>query len=218
MEDLFRGRLVRLASDDPEVGSRASARWQRNPEFQRLVDTEPPTLWSTHKIKEWIEKNLDKTYSDEYFFTIHLLEAAESMIDESMIDQSMVDQSIVDQPIVDQPIGFVGLRNVLWNQRDAWVGIGIGEAKYWGKGYGTDAMLLALRYGFMELNLERVSLSVFASNQRAIRSYEKAGFRPEGLKRQVIRRDGVVEDVLYMGILRQEWLAQGSGGENDVGR
>lgn len=191
MEDLFRGNLVRLAADDPEVKGEAFSRWGRNLEFQRMLDTEPPTLWSAKKIKEWIEKELEKEIPDEYFFTIHLLNP-------------------------DQLIGFVDLRDVHWNQRDAWVGIGIGEPRYWNNGYGTDAMRLALRYAFMELSLERVSLSVFATNQRAIRSYEKAGFRPEGVKRQVIHRDGMIEDVLYMGILRQEWLTQNGGGENDA--
>jgi RimJ/RimL family protein N-acetyltransferase len=192
MEDLFHGKLVRLASDDPDTASQAASRWRRNSEYQRLLDTEPPQLWSAKKIKDWIEKGLEKEFPGEYFFTIHVLDS-------------------------DRLIGFVGLRGIRWNQRDAWVGIGIGEREYWGQGYGTDAMRLALRYAFMELSLERVSLSVFATNQRAIRSYEKTGFKPEGVKRQVIHRDGKVEDVLYMGILRQEWVALNDEGENNAG-
>ena len=66
---------------------------------------------------------------------------------------------------------------VNWNGRDAFVGLGIGETEYWNKGYGTDVMNVLLRYAFMELNLLRVTLSVFEYNPRAIRSYEKAGFR-----------------------------------------
>jgi RimJ/RimL family protein N-acetyltransferase len=68
----------------------------------------------------------------------------------------------------------------------------------------------------MELGLERVSLDVFLSNERAIRSYEKAGFRREGIERQKTHRDGKTEDVLYMGILRQEWLVQNETGGKDV--
>ena len=191
MEDLFRGKLVRLASDDPETVSKASSRWHRNSGYQRLLDTEPPQLWSAKKIKEWIEQGIEKEFSDEYYFSVHILDG-------------------------DRLIGFVGVRGIRWNQRDAWVGIGIGESEYWNNGYGTDAMRLALRYAFMELSLERVSLSVFASNQRAVRSYEKAGFKPEGVERQVVHRDGKTEDVLYMGILRQEWLTQNPGGVNDA--
>ena len=87
------------------------------------------------------------------------------------------------------------------------MGIGIGEREFWGKGYGTDAMDLILRYAFVELNLRRVSLNVFEFNQRALRSYEKAGFQLEGRQRQVMQREGRRSDILYMGILREEWMA-----------
>ena len=93
-----------------------------------------------------------------------------------------------------------------WAHGEGWVGIGLGERDYWGNGYGTDAMRLMLRFAFDELNLWRVSLGVFAYNPRAIRSYEKAGFRREGLVRGDCRRDGQRWDSVFMGILRDEWL------------
>ena len=88
------------------------------------------------------------------------------------------------------------------------MGIGIGERQDWNNGYGTDAMQVILRYAFMELNLRRVTLNVFEYNPRAIRSYEKAGFRHEGRIRQYLNRDGQRWDILYMGILREEWMEQ----------
>jgi len=94
-----------------------------------------------------------------------------------------------------RPIGDVGLDGIRWNHGDCFVGIGLGEREYWSKGYGT------------ELNLERVSLNVFAYNARAIRSYEKVGFIHEGSMRQYLNRDSQRWDILYMGILRQEWEA-----------
>jgi len=102
-------------------------------------------------------------------------------------------------------LGLVGLDGILWNQGTAWVGIGIGEREYWGKGYGTDAMRTILHYGFDELNLHRVSLNVFEYNQRAIHSYEKAGFTIEGRMRQCLRREGQRWDLIFMGILREDW-------------
>ena len=83
--------------------------------------------------------------------------------------------------------------------------IGLGEQEYWGKGYGTEAMKLALHYAFSELNLRRVSLGVFAYNQRAVHSYEKTGFRLEGRMRGMLMRQGKRWDILFMGILREEW-------------
>jgi RimJ/RimL family protein N-acetyltransferase len=191
MENLFLGKLVRLAADEPETLGKAFARWNRNSEYRRLMDTEPPQMWSAKSIQEWLEKDMEKEAPDQCFFTIHTLEG-------------------------DRLIGFIALSSIRWSQGEAWVGVGIGETEYWGRGYGTDAMRLALRYAFMELGLERVSLDVFLSNERAIRSYEKAGFRREGIERQKTHRDGKTEDVLYMGILRQEWLVQNETGGKDV--
>ena len=74
-----------------------------------------------------------------------------------------------------------------------------------GRGYGTEAVRLALRYAFDYLNLRRVALLVQANNARAIRAYEKAGFRHEGCLREEAYRGGRYIDVLAMGILREEF-------------
>ena len=66
-------------------------------------------------------------------------------------------------------------------------------------------MKVLLRYAFEELNLHRVNLSVFEYNPRAIRSYEKAGFRHEGRQRDALHRCGKRWDMLYMGILKSDW-------------
>ncbi|MCK4899416.1 MAG: GNAT family N-acetyltransferase, partial [Anaerolineales bacterium] len=79
----------------------------------------------------------------------------------------------------------------------------------WGKGFGTDAVSVILRYAFHELNLHRVSLGVFEYNRRARRSYEKVGFSVEGRIRGDMLRQGRRWDVFIMGILREEWLKQG---------
>ena len=84
-------------------------------------------------------------------------------------------------------------------------GIALGEKQYWSQGYGTKATKTVLRYAFHELNLHRVELEVFAYNPRAIRCYEKAGFRHEGTRRQSHFHDGQYHDAYRMGILREEF-------------
>ena len=74
-----------------------------------------------------------------------------------------------------------------------------------GKGYGTEAVRLALKFAFDYLNLERVALSVQANNPRAIRAYEKAGFVREGVLRRDAYRNGKYIDIVQMGILREEF-------------
>ena len=115
----------------------------------------------------------------------------------------------------DRLLGDADLSVINWGSRDAFVGIGIGEREFWGKGYGTDAMRLLLRYAFTELNLRRVSLNVFEFNERAIRSYEKVGFRLEGRERQVMQREGRRWDLIDMGILREEWMEENGNKNKD---
>jgi RimJ/RimL family protein N-acetyltransferase len=83
----------------------------------------------------------------------------------------------------------------------------LGEPEEWGKGYGSEATRLVLRYAFETLNLNRVWLHVYEYNERGLRAYEKAGFRREGRLRQEMFRDGRYWDTIVMGILRDEWLA-----------
>jgi RimJ/RimL family protein N-acetyltransferase len=89
--------------------------------------------------------------------------------------------------------------------------ITIGEPDAWGLGYGTEAAELMLWLAFERIGLHRVALSVFGFNERAIRSYEKAGFTVEGRDREAIVRDGQRWDELTMGILAPEWRSRRAG-------
>jgi RimJ/RimL family protein N-acetyltransferase len=187
MMDLFRGELVRLTAEDPETIAKLDVRWQRDSEFMRLADNDPILFSSQKKIREDLEKRFEKGLKPErYPFSVHTLDG-------------------------DQLIGFFGLYVELIHS-EAWVGIGIGERDFWSKGYGTDMMKVCLRYAFMELGVQRISLGLHAYNERALRSYEKAGFQLEGRTRQDVMREGKRTDTLWMGILRDEWLQQ--NGEN----
>ena len=104
-------------------------------------------------------------------------------------------------------LGNCGLHQIDWSNRHAVFGIFIGDKNHWSKGYGTDAMKVILRFAFQELNLRRVTLNTFEYNPRAIRSYGKAGFILEGSERGYLYREGQRWDLIYMGILREEWLA-----------
>jgi RimJ/RimL family protein N-acetyltransferase len=102
-------------------------------------------------------------------------------------------------------IGNVGFISIDWRVRATEIGIFIGEKQLWNQGYGGEAMRLMLRHGFQTLNLNRICLRVLATNPRAIRSYEKAGFVHEGRQRQGDYQNGEYIDVLLMSVLRSEW-------------
>lgn len=105
----------------------------------------------------------------------------------------------------DRLIGVTGLHNIHAVNRSASFGINIGDRTFQNKGYGTEATLLCLRYGFEELNLNRIALSVFSNNPRAIRCYQKAGFVQEGCLRQAVFRNGRYENEYRFAVLREEW-------------
>jgi RimJ/RimL family protein N-acetyltransferase len=107
------------------------------------------------------------------------------------------------------PIGNTGLHHIHWQDRNAELGILIGEKDYWSKGYGTDAIRTLLRFAFEELNLHRVGLIVDEDNPRAIRCYEKCGFRREGTMRDAVYRGGRYKAQHIMGVLADEFAPEG---------
>lgn len=104
-------------------------------------------------------------------------------------------------------IGTCQLHSIHMIHRTAELQIRIGEIAERGHGYGTQAICKLLDFAFKDLNLNRVYLHVFASNESAIRAYEKTGFVREGSLRQHAHIDGKHVDVIVMGILREEFYA-----------
>ncbi len=182
-ENLLKGKLIWLAAVEPKEMAEAVVLWNRDSEYQRLGRIEPANQYSVKKMTGWAEVDQENDPPKGYVFVIRVLEN-------------------------DRLIGICSLGGEVFPHGEGFVGLGIGEREQWSKGYGTDAMMVILRYAFQELNLRRVALSVSAYNPRAIRSYEKVGFVHEGRMRQFFLRDGQRWDIVFMGILRDEWLAK----------
>lgn len=108
----------------------------------------------------------------------------------------------------DKPIGVTSLINLDYKNRNAECIIDIGDKEAWGKGFGAEAMNLLLDFGFLEMNLHRISLRVFSFNSRAIKLYEKLGFQWEGTLRESIFRGGQWHDILQMSILKNEYAKE----------
>lgn len=181
MNELLTGKLVRLAAFDPEEMGKAFSSWTRDSEYWRLMDASVARLSSTKAATRYFEKEAGEPGAGVFPFSVR-----------TMLDNQLIGEMVLDV--------------VNWGARDAYVGLSIGDRANWGKGYGTEMMFLILRFAFMEVNLRRVSLAVFEYNPRAIRAYEKAGFRHEGRIRQFLNKEGRRWDMLLMSVLREEWL------------
>lgn len=183
---LLTGKLTRLVAGDPEQYGELNAKWSHDSEFFMLFDSDPAMVRDAKRASNFFRERAEKERPGAFPFLV---------------------QKLDDERI----IGEGGLWGAFSTNRDAWVSIGIGDRELWGKGYGSDALNVLLRFGFCELNLHRVNLGTFSYNPRAIRAYEKVGFRHEGKLRSAMRRGGQRWDVVFMGILRDEWEAKNRG-------
>lgn len=78
---------------------------------------------------------------------------------------------------------------------------------WWKKGYAVEAGRAILVFAFQELELDRVFASHLAANERSGRVLSRLGFRIEGRLRRHVRRFGDLHDVVWVGLLADEWAA-----------
>jgi RimJ/RimL family protein N-acetyltransferase len=105
----------------------------------------------------------------------------------------------------DTIIGITGFDDIQWNNGTATLFIGIGDREHTGRGFGKQALKMLIDFGFYELNLHRIQLSVIGFNDRAIGLYESLGFVKEGAYREFINRGGRRVDLCLYGLLKREW-------------
>ena len=118
-------------------------------------------------------------------------------------DASRFDAAFVDDE--GRVVGFGGLTHIDALTRKAEFYLFIGP-DFHRRGFGTKAAAALCRYGFEELNLHKVFLYANASNTGARHTYEKIGFKMEGVLREEKLINGRFEDRLYYGIFAHELL------------
>ncbi|MFL0245368.1 GNAT family N-acetyltransferase [Candidatus Clostridium stratigraminis] len=174
---MLTGNKVRLGAINAE-DIETIASWYEDADFLRFFDKIPANPKSKQELQQWIKDT--QTSGKSYSFSIRPIDK-------------------------DEMVGYIELSNIQWWNGVANLGIGIGEKKYRGGGFGKEAMELILTFAFNELNLHRVQLNVFSYNMGAMSLYEKLGFKREGVYREFIHRDGKRWDMYLYGILWNEW-------------
>ncbi|MCB9450789.1 MAG: GNAT family N-acetyltransferase [Anaerolineaceae bacterium] len=101
--------------------------------------------------------------------------------------------------------GEVVINQIDTDNHRANIRIALFAEQYFGQGLGTEALRLMVDYGFKTLKLHRIELGVYAFNPRAIRVYEKLGFKREGLLRDALFYDDAYHDEIVMSLLEHEW-------------
>jgi len=192
-ESLFEGRRIYLAPLDPDNDAEIEARWTHDIEYLRLLGADPARPVSAARIKKRyneLEQVMDDK-NDQYYFNIRLRQSENNRAD-------------MESPS-GRLLGFARLHWISWIHGNGFVSLGIADAQERGKGYGSEALRLMLRYAFTELNLFRLSASIPEYNQVALHVFNRHGFQEEIRQRQALHRYGRRWDILNLGLLQVEW-------------
>ncbi len=182
---LFEGQDIRFGPIDHEKDPEIEARWTHDSDFMRMMDVVAARPLSAAMVKKQYEK-LEKQMEEDknfYYFTIRARE-----------DDHLIGRAIIQW--------------IEWANGNGFLRLGIGAADDRGKGYGTQALRMLLRFAFAELNLFRVTALVPEYNDAAIALLKKFGFVQEVCRRKSLERDGRRWDLYVFGLLRDEWQNQ----------
>ena len=169
------GDLVKLRAMEPS-DAESLWRWNHDPDVMRWMDA--GYAQSLARVQTFLTERPRNDYADVLF-------GIEVQADGELI-------------------GLIRLRDAEPETGCAELDIYLGEQDYRGKGYGTDTVRAICRYGFDDMRLHKITLTVVTENEAAVRSYAKVGFVVEGRLREVFRRDGTWYDKFTMGLLEHE--------------
>jgi diamine N-acetyltransferase len=185
---LLEGKTVKTVKRESLIGERIFLRpfrrddlpfiqkWSNDAELRRLIGEVAPM--SRAEIKKWYKDLLaDK---DRVWFAIVVKKG-------------------------DRVIGEAGLLRMFRPWRNTDMTIIIGEKDEWGKGYGTEVGHLLLHYAFRQLGFHRISIGVVGFNKRALKFWERLGFKREGVERDEYYYDNEYSDGIMMSILENEF-------------
>ena len=152
------------------------------------------------KYTEWLN-DLEITANLDGYNNVITAEAEKELLEKLSKEHNY---SIIDTE-TNELIGACGFIGVDYLNQTAETGIFIGNKNYWNKGYGTESLELLLDFGFKALNLHNIMLRVFSFNEKAIRIYNKLGFKTIGKRREALRRGSKTYDIIYMDIIQNDF-------------
>ncbi|MGN0028037.1 GNAT family N-acetyltransferase [uncultured Clostridium sp.] len=175
---MYRGKLVKLRAYREEDIERA-VEFINDEETKKFLDTAIPFPITKWQEEEWIKSrksNKDFTYD----FAIEDLETGKY-------------------------IGGCSINHCDVKNRNCTIGIMLGDKDYWGRGYGSDALKVLIKFIFEEVNMDKIKLGVFSFNARAIACYKKIGFIEEGILKKELYRNGKYNDITLMALFKEDY-------------
>lgn len=156
------------------------------------------------KIHQWrTDEVIKQNFSSYPLFTSTLNEKI--WVENKILDKNSVSCAICINE-TNEFIGCIFLNDIDLHNRSGHIPVFIGEKKYWGHGYATDARILMLKYAFMDRGLERIWARVIEGNDGALRMLKKTGYQVEGMLRKSCFRNGNFLNEIFLGVLREDFL------------
>jgi RimJ/RimL family protein N-acetyltransferase len=176
---MIRGERIYLSALDT-ANAEIALGWFGDPEVREWLLTGhiPMTLANEHAFYARMEAS-----DSDYVFEIHLAEN-------------------------DRYIGNCGINGVKLPERNGEIGIVIGAKDCWNQGYGRDALLTLMRFGFETLGLHRLAIKAVADNERSAHLYPALGFTEVGREREAQYLHGRFWDEIVWDMLEDEWRAR----------
>jgi len=101
-------------------------------------------------------------------------------------------------------IGGISIRK--WNDNNRCADIGyVLSSKYWRRGIITEAIKRIIKFGFEDLNLNRIEAHCDENNTGSYRAMEKAGMKYEGTLREKTFMKGKYINMKFYSILKNEY-------------
>lgn len=179
MKPYWEGHRVRLRAIEP-----GDARFHFEVDRERDVDRNldqvfPPN--SMARAEKWVREASEKGFRDGdcFLFEIESLETGELV-------------GSIDTHHCDARAGVFEY------------GISVREEQR-GKGYASEAILLVLRYYFLERRYQKCNVGVFEFNEASLRLHERLGFELEGRRRRQTYTGGTYHDLLLYGMTTEEF-------------
>lgn len=154
---------------------------------------------------DWFNDPLVTKYQGKGFYP-NTYESQKKYYESVADSRTDVVLAIIDRTS-ERHIGNVGLHQIDYIHRTAVLGIVIGEKDAWGRGIGARSWRAITSYGFKVLNLHKICATFIAGNERSLKCALGAGYEIEGRQTKQIFKDGNYFDLVYVGLLKENWKA-----------
>ena len=171
----------------------------------RLVNLIPLSQDLAQKIMMW--RNRPEVYDSLFNHRFITPELQQEWYNKVIHDDTKI-ITVIEEKANSNPVGMTALNNIDYLHRTAESSFFIGEESCRGKGYAYEAEYLKIKYGFENLNLNKIYAYVLISNIKSANLHKKLGFYLEGTLRNHVFHRGSYEDVLMYGLLANEYEAK----------